>query len=117
MGIQFQELFSWVRRRKFVASLLVILTLAIGIIIGTLLPGHAQANRPQSSSGAAMLAIPDPVTLSNGFSAISKKIGPAVVNTSSTVSSIHPMMARKPSAALAPALSWTKKASSSPTIT
>jgi serine protease Do len=84
MGIQFQELFSWVRRRKIVASLLVVLTLAVGIVIGTLLPGHAQANRPQAASGAALLAIPDPITLSNGFSAISKKIEPAVVNISTT---------------------------------
>ena len=35
MAIQFLELMDWVRRRKVFASLLVVLTLGIGILIGT----------------------------------------------------------------------------------
>src|SRR5580658_10602513 len=85
MGIQFQEVLSWARRRKVFASLLVTLTLAIGIIIGTVISGRALATHEQTApSGAALLAIPDPVTLSNGFSGISKRLGPAVVNISTT---------------------------------
>jgi serine protease Do len=84
MGIEFIELVTWMRRRKIFASLLVAFTLGIGIMIGTLLSGHAQATREQTSSGAALLVVPDPVTLSNSFSGISKKIGPAVVNISTT---------------------------------
>jgi len=85
MGIQFQELVSWARRRKVFASLLVLVTLGVGIIIGTLLSGHALATHEQTApSGATLLAIPDPITLSNGFSGISKKLGPAVVNISTT---------------------------------
>jgi serine protease Do len=85
MGIQFQEVVSWARRRKVFASLLVAVTLAIGIIIGTVISGHALATHEQTApSGAALLAIPDPVTLSNGFSGISKRLGPAVVNISTT---------------------------------
>jgi serine protease Do len=84
MGIQFQELLSWVRRRKFFASLLVAVTLVIGILIGTLISGRALATRGQSANGASLLAIPDPVTLSNGFSGVSKKLEPAVVNISTT---------------------------------
>ena len=84
MGIEFQELFSWMRRRKVFATLLVVCTLAIGILIGTLISGHAQATHDQNATGAALLAVPDPVTLSNAFSSISKKLGPAVVNISTT---------------------------------
>jgi serine protease Do len=85
MGIEFHELVTWMRRRKIFASLLVTLTLGIGIIIGTLISGRAQAIRDQtSSSGAALLVVPDPVTLSNSFTGICKKIGPAVVNISTT---------------------------------
>jgi serine protease Do len=84
MGIQFNELLSWVRRRKIFAFLLVVLTLGIGIMIGTLISGHALATRDQSPSGAALLAVPDPVTLSNGFAGISRKVEPAVVNISTT---------------------------------
>jgi serine protease Do len=84
MGIQLQELLGWVRRRKVFASLLVVVTLGIGIMIGTLISGRALATRDQSASGASLLAVPDPVILSNGFSGISKKLGPAVVNISTT---------------------------------
>jgi serine protease Do len=84
MSVQFQELASWIRRRKVFATLLVVFTLGIGIMIGTLISGRAMATRDQSASGAALLAVPDPVVLSNGFSSISKKVEPAVVNISTT---------------------------------
>jgi serine protease Do len=84
MGIEFRELFTWVRRRKVFASLLVGLTLAIGILVGTVISGRVMATRPQAPNGATLLAIPDPVALSTAFSTISKKVGPAVVNISTT---------------------------------
>jgi serine protease Do len=85
MGIEFVELVTWMRRRKIFASLLVAFTLGIGILIGTLISGHAQATREQiSTSGASLLVVPDPVTLSTSFSTISKKLGPSVVNISTT---------------------------------
>jgi serine protease Do len=75
---------DWVRRRKFFASILIAMTLAIGILIGTLISGRAMATRGQSPSGASLLAIPDPVQLSGTFSAISGKLEPSVVNISTT---------------------------------
>jgi len=85
MGLQFQEILSWARRRKVFAFLLVGVTLAVGIFIGTLLSGRAQATHDQMSpTGATLLAIPDPVTLSNGFAGITKRLEPAVVNISTT---------------------------------
>ncbi len=85
MGVQFYELVSWARRRKVFASLLVAVTLGIGIMIGTIISGRALATHGQNgASGASLLAVPDPITLSNSFSTISKKIGPAVVNISTT---------------------------------
>src|SRR5271156_5944979 len=84
MGIEFRELWLWARNRKFLASLLVAFTLCIGIIIGTLISGRAMATRAQAANGASLLAIPDPVSLSGAFSSISKSLGPAVVNISTT---------------------------------
>ncbi len=84
MGIQIKELVSWARNRKVFASFLVVVTLGIGIIIGSLVSGRAMATHEQAPNGATLLAIPDPVTLSNGFSGIAKKLGPAVVNISTT---------------------------------
>jgi serine protease Do len=84
MGIQLQELWSWARRRKVFATLLVVVTLGIGIVIGTVLPGHTLANHAQAPNGAALLAVPDPISLSGAFATISKDLGPAVVNISTT---------------------------------
>ena len=84
MGLQFLEILGWARRRKVFATLLVLFTLSVGILIGSLVSGRAVASRDQRATGASLLAVPDPVTLSNAFSGISKKIGPAVVNISTT---------------------------------
>jgi serine protease Do len=96
MGIQFQEVFGWVRRRKIFATLLIAFTLGAGILIGTLISGRALATHDQAATGATLLAVPDPVVLSNAFSSISKKIGPAVVNISTTQIIDKPKGAKKP---------------------
>jgi serine protease Do len=96
MGIQFQEVFGWVRRRKIFATLLIAFTLGVGILIGTLISGRALATHDQAATGATLLAVPDPVVLSNTFSGISKKIGPAVVNISTTQIIDKPKGAKKP---------------------
>src|ERR1700679_3547169 len=80
MGLQFHEILGWARRQKVFATLLILFTLSVGILIGSLVSGRAVADRDQRATGASLLAVPDPVTLSNAFSGISKKIGPAVVN-------------------------------------
>ena len=100
MGIEFQELYVWMRRRKIFATLLVIFTLCLGIMIGTMVSGHAQATHDQSATGATLLSLPDPVILSNSFSAISKKIGPAVVNISTTQIMEKPKGGKKPNKGL-----------------
>jgi len=84
MGIQFRELLGWARRRKVLASLLVAVTLGIGILIGSVVSGRALATRAQAPNGASLLAVPEPVSMSGAFSSISKSLGPAVVNISTT---------------------------------
>ncbi len=84
MGIQFLELVTWVRPRKIFASMLLALTLGIGILVGTLIPGKVAAVRPGDPNAPMLLTIPDPVNLSNGFSNIVTRVEPAVVNISTT---------------------------------
>ena len=85
MGIQFRELMAWVRHRKVFAGVLLGCTLGLGIMIGTVLPGHVRANRTTANGDSpAMIAIPDPVNLSNGFANIVGHVEPAVVNISTT---------------------------------
>jgi serine protease Do len=76
------ELVNWSKSRKPLALALVALTLGVGIIVGTIISGHAGASRAFFEGGAKALTIPDPVIMSNAFSGIVNKVEPAVVNIS-----------------------------------
>ena len=84
MGIQLREFAAWARNRKILATLLVTVTLALGMLIGTVISGHVGAAHPAAAVGGTPLAIPDPVQLSSAFASIVKQVQPAVVNISTT---------------------------------
>src|SRR3979490_2475988 len=84
MGMQLIEFAAWARNRKILATLLVTVTLAVGIVIGTVASGRVGASHPAVGSDATPLAIPDPVQLSSAFATIVTKVQPAVVNISTT---------------------------------
>jgi serine protease Do len=100
MGVEFRAIMNWTRRRKILVSFLVAVSLGIGIIIGTLISGHALATREETfaPTGAALLAIPNPVTLSTGFATVSKRLEPVVVNISTTQVMEQPKSKRHPGA-------------------
>jgi serine protease Do len=84
MGIQIREFAAWARNRKIMATLLMTMTLAIGMLIGTVISGRVGASHPAVGTDATPLAIPDPVQLSSAFASIVSKVQPAVVNISTT---------------------------------
>jgi serine protease Do len=84
MGLQLRELASWAQSRKLLAMILVILTLSIGIVIGTLVSGHASATRSILANGGTPLVLPSPSQMSHAFSGIVKRDEPAIVNISTT---------------------------------
>ena len=84
MKIQLRELLDWAKNRKILASMLVAVTLTIGILIGTVISGRVGATKALVGGGATPLAIPDPVQLSGTFASIATKVEPAVVNISTT---------------------------------
>ncbi|MGA2483301.1 MAG: Do family serine endopeptidase [Candidatus Acidiferrales bacterium] len=75
---------DWARQRKLLVSVLLILCLGIGILIGTLVSGRVSAMKGFAGTNATLLAVPDPVQLSNGFAGVVKTVEPAVVNISTT---------------------------------
>jgi serine protease Do len=96
MGLQVKELFDWARRRKILASLFVVLTLGVGILIGSVVSGKVSAMKTLASfsgTNATALAIPDPIPSANSFSTIVNRVEPAVVNIATTQ-----VLERKPSA-------------------
>jgi serine protease Do len=84
MGLQLRELASWARNRKWLAMVLVMLTLSIGILIGTLVSGRASATRSILANGGTPLVLPSPIEMSHAFSGIVKRDQPAIVNISTT---------------------------------
>lgn len=77
--------FDWGKQRKLGVLVFVTLTLAVGILIGTVVSGRVGATRGQNGdTGATLLAVPSPVQLSSTFASIADKLEPAVVNISTT---------------------------------
>jgi len=95
MGLQVKELFDWARRRKILASAFLVVTLGVGIVIGSIVSGKVSAMKTLSFTGtnATPLALPDPIPSSNSFSTIVSRVEPAVVNIATTQ-----VLERKPSA-------------------
>src|ERR1041385_4517519 len=64
-------------KKRLLYLTLIIATLTIGVVIGTIVSGGVKAGEQQK---AQALVIPDPVSLSNAFSQIAANVSPAVVN-------------------------------------
>jgi len=81
------SIFDKLRSQKLLSFTLILFTLSIGIVIGTLITSSVRAAKDISNAaapGATPLVIPDPVQLSNTFTEIAKMVEPAVVNISTT---------------------------------
>ena len=78
--------FDSLRKQKFLSFALVLFTLAIGILIGTVMSVGVKAAKDQAAApGATPLTIPSPVQLSNSFATIAKTVEPSVVNISTEI--------------------------------
>jgi serine protease Do len=87
MGQQVREIFGWARRRKVLASAFLVLTLMVGILIGSIVSGRTSAMKAMSTfakNNATPLSLPDPIPSSASFSGIVSRVEPAVVNIATT---------------------------------
>ena len=69
-----------IQKQKLLSFSLLLFTLSIGIVIGTLLTHGVSAQKGTAAPDAPPLIIPDPVQLSTAFSQLAKKLEPSVVN-------------------------------------
>jgi len=77
--------FDKLRTQKLLSFTLILFTLAVGVVIGTLVSTGVKAAKDNTvAPGAAPLQIPNPVQLSTQFTQISKSVEPSVVNISTT---------------------------------
>lgn len=82
------------KANRVASSLIVLLTLALGILIGTVISGGGVRGQERRSSEATALNVPSPKQLSSQFSQIAKSLEPAVVNIN-TESTIRPQARRR----------------------
>jgi serine protease Do len=81
MGMHFRSIMNWPRGRKIAVTVLMTLTLAVGIVIGSVVSDRVTATS-QGDANAQLLAVPSPAQLSSTFAAIAKAVEPAIVNIS-----------------------------------
>jgi serine protease Do len=77
-----QNLFTRIRSHRLASTFTLLTVLTIGVLAGSVLTHGVGAKEQQhlDTSDAHAIVIPNPATLSNGFSQIVKQVGPAVVN-------------------------------------
>jgi len=79
------SLFDKFRRQKLLSFTMILFTLSVGVVIGTVISSGVKAARSDyAAPDATPLVIPSPVQLSTTFSQIAKMAGPSVVNISTT---------------------------------
>jgi len=83
------------RNRRLTSTLLIVLTLAVGILIGSVISIGVKGKEAQKSTDTATpLTVPPPQQLSSAFAQIAKQIEPSVVNIN-TESVIKPQRRRR----------------------
>jgi serine protease Do len=80
MNQRLERIIETMKRRKLLFFSLILATLTVGVVIGTVINRSVNADRPGTATGATAIAIPSPSQLSSEFSKIAKMVEPAVVN-------------------------------------
>lgn len=98
MNPTFDDLLARMRRQKLLSLALVLFTLAVGIVIGTVITHGVVARDRAVAPGATPLTIPAPAQLSSAFAQIAKTVRPSVVNinTQSTLKQPRAQKRRSP---------------------
>src|ERR1700730_7987771 len=89
----------WVRLKanRLTYSISILVTLTVGILIGTVVSSGVKGQDKKFSSDVAPLTVPSPQILSNQFSQIAKQLEPSVVNinTEATIKQAPPARRRR----------------------
>jgi len=82
------------KANRFASTVVILATLSLGILIGTVVSGAVKGNQQSGSADATPLKVPSPVQMSNQFSSIARELEPSVVNinTETTLKNPHRRM-------------------------
>ena len=93
MQVRAKLLWERFNANRLASTLVILFTLALGILIGTIVSGGVRGQERKTAE-ATPLRMPEPRQLSNQFAQISKAIEPAVVNIN-TESTVKPTVRRR----------------------
>src|SRR5258708_28641192 len=93
MQVRAKLLWERFNANRLASTLVILFTLALGILIGTIVSGGVRGQERKTVE-ATPLRMPEPRQLSNQFAQISKAIEPAVVNIN-TESTVKPTVRRR----------------------
>jgi serine protease Do len=79
------------KKNRFASTLVILATLSLGILIGTVVSAGVKGKEKNPSADATPLSVPSPVKMSNQFSQIARQLEPSVVNinTEATIKNPH----------------------------
>src|SRR5580692_7334582 len=77
------SLYDKMRRQKFLSFTVILFTLSIAVVIGTIAQTSVQAQKgPLAAPDATPLTIPNSTSIDNEFTRVAKELEPSVVNIS-----------------------------------
>ncbi len=78
------------KANRFASTLVILATLSLGILIGTVVSAGVKGKEKGSSSDATPLTVPSPQQLSSQFSQIARQLEPSVVNINTELTIENP---------------------------
>lgn len=95
MKSSFAALIARIKAQRWLSTLVVLITLTVGILIGTVLSKSGVKGSSTPSADAALLPMQSPQQLSNTFRQVAKQLEPSVVNINSVTNSKQPVRRRR----------------------
>ena len=83
MNSRFAAFFARIKAQRWLSTLVILVTLTVGILIGTIVSKSGVRGNSTPSSDASLLPMQSPQQLSNTFRQVAKQLEPSVVNINS----------------------------------
>src|SRR5215469_2384796 len=95
MNSRFAALFARMKAQRWLSTLVILVTLTVGILIGTVLSKSGVKGNSSPTADASLLPMQTPQQLSNSFRQVAKMLEPSVVNINSESTPRQQQMPRR----------------------
>src|SRR5579863_9243272 len=95
MNSRFTAFIAQIKTQRWLSTLVVLATLTLGILIGTVVSKSGVKGNSTPSADATLLPMQSPQQLSNTFRQVAKQLEPSVVNINSETNAKQPLVRRR----------------------